>query len=107
LFPSILFLIAIGVYSVNNSTFDVLVTVVFGVAGFFLNRSGFPSAPLLLGFVLGPLIEEHFRRALVLSNGDLSTFVERPVSFAFLIMTVLTLGASSVGGRLLRFRNPI
>lgn len=91
LYPAMLFFICIGVYSVNNSTFDVLMTLVFGVAGFALNRFGYSPAPLLLGFVLGPLLEEHFRRALVLSRGDLTVFVERPVSLTFLILTSIVL----------------
>jgi TctA family transporter len=91
LFPAVLFLISVGVYSVNNSRFDVLLTLAFGVIGFAMNRNGYPPAPLLLGFVLGPLIEENFRRALVLSNGSLRTFVERPVSAAFLALTVVLL----------------
>jgi TctA family transporter len=91
LFPAILFLVSIGVYSVNNSTFDVLMTFGFGLAGFWFNRNGFPAAPLLLGFVLGPLIEENFRRALLLSDGSLATFVQRPVSLAFLAVTAMLL----------------
>jgi putative tricarboxylic transport membrane protein len=88
LFPAVLLLISIGVYSVNNSSFDVLLTCGFGLIGFWFNRHGFPSAPLLLGFVLGPLLEENFRRALLLSDGNLATFVERPVSLGFLLVTL-------------------
>ena len=91
LFPAVLFLICIGVYSVNNNRVDVLLTLGFGVMGFFLNRHGFASAPLLLGFVLGPLIEENFRRALVLSDSSLATFVERPISLVFLVLTAILL----------------
>jgi putative tricarboxylic transport membrane protein len=91
LFPAVLFLICIGVYSVNNNSTDVLLTLVFGIMGFYFNRHGFPSAPLLLGFVLGPLMEENFRRALVLSDSSLATFVDRPISAAFLAMTAVLL----------------
>ena len=91
LFPAVLFLICIGVYSVNNNRVDVLLTLGFGVMVFFLNRHGFASAPLLLGFVLGPLIEENFRRALVLSDSSLATFVERPISLVFLVLTAILL----------------
>lgn len=91
LYPAMLFFICIGVYSVDNSTFDVLLTLIFGVVGFILSRYGYPAAPLLLGFVLGPLLEEHFRRALLLSRGDLAVFVERPISLAFLIATAVVL----------------
>ncbi len=100
LFPAVLLLICIGVYSVNNSSFDVLLTFVFGMLGFWLNRHGFPSAPLLLGFVLGPLLEENFRRALLLSDGSLATFVERPVSSIFLAITVLVLLAAAIASKL-------
>src|SRR5690606_18823746 len=99
LYPVILLLICIGVYSVNNSSFDVLLTFGFGLLGFLLNRRGFPSAPLLLGFVLGPLMEENFRRALLLSSGDFSTFVTRPVSGVFLSFTVLILVATALALR--------
>jgi len=94
LYPGMLFFICIGVYSVNNSTFDVMLTLIFGLIGFGMMRFGFPAAPLLLGFVLGPLIEENFRRALVLSRGNLEVFVSRPVSATFLGLTVLVLLAS-------------
>jgi TctA family transporter len=94
LYPAILLLISIGVYSVNNSTVDVMFTFGFGLLGFAFTRAGFPSAPLLLGFVLGPLVEENFRRALLLSNGDLTTFVTRPVSALFLAATLLILLSS-------------
>lgn len=91
LYPSMLFLICIGVYSVNNSTFDVFLTLVFGLIGFIMNQFEFPPAPLLLGFVLGPLLEEHFRRALVLSHGHLMVFVQRPISLVFLVLTGIVL----------------
>lgn len=94
LYPAMLFFICIGVYSVNNSPFDVLLTLIFGVIGFGMMRFDFPAAPLLLGFVLGPLLEENFRRALVLSRGSFTVFVERPVSLTFLVLTLLILLAS-------------
>jgi putative tricarboxylic transport membrane protein len=99
LYPAILFLISIGVYSVNNSSVDVLLTLLFGLMGFWFNRHGFPAAPLLLGFVLGPLIEENFRRALLLSEGQLQTFVQRPVSLAFLLFTLGVLVAAAWSSR--------
>ena len=99
LFPAVLLLISIGVYSVNNSTLDVMFTALFGVVGFWFNRHGFPSAPLLLGFVLGPLLEENFRRALLLSQGSFATFIERPVSLVFLVLTLLLLLLTAWGQR--------
>ena len=89
LFPAIIFFICVGAYSVNNNTFDVMVVIVFGVIGYFMNLYKYPTAPLLMGFILGPMMEQHFRRALLYSRGDPWTFVERPVSAAFLACSVL------------------
>jgi TctA family transporter len=80
LFPSALLFIAIGVYSTNNSLFDVGEVLVFGIVGALLMAYKFPIATVLLGYVLGPLVEENFRRALLLSNGSLGIFVESPIS---------------------------
>ena len=80
LYPAVLMFICIGTYSVNNSPFDVMAVMVFGALGYVFRLLSFPPAPLLLGFVLGPLLEEHFRRAMLLSRGDPMTFVERPIS---------------------------
>jgi TctA family transporter len=111
LYPAMLFFICVGVFSVSYSTFDVLLTLFFGAAGFVLTRFAFPVAPLLLGFVLGPLLEEHFRRALVLARGDLNVFVERPISLLFLVLTALLLLVSipsvrSASGALSRLLRP-
>jgi len=84
LFPAILVFISLGVYSVNNNTFDVLMVAAIGSMGYLLAVFKFEAAPLLLGFVLGPLMEENLRRALLLSRGELSTFIERPISAGFL-----------------------
>ncbi len=86
LFPSALFFIAIGVYSTNNSLFEVGEVLFFGVAGAFFLALDFPIAPILLGFVLGPLIEENFRRSLLLSHGDLLVFFQSPISLAFMLV---------------------
>jgi len=101
LYPAVLLMICIGVYSVNNNVVDVFLTLGFGVFGFWFNRHGFPSAPLLLGFVLGPLLEENFRRALLLSGGSLGPFVTRPVSVVFLAFTLLVLVLAGIS----RLRN--
>jgi TctA family transporter len=84
LFPAILVFISLGVYSVNNNTFDVIVVAVIGAMGYLLAVLRFEAAPMLLGFVLGPLMEENLRRALLLSRGDMATFVDRPISAGFL-----------------------
>ena len=89
LFPAALFFVCVGVYSTNNNLFDVGMVTLFGVAGYALMRLRFEPAPLLLGFVLGPMVEENFRRALLLSRGELSIFVTRPISLGFVVACVL------------------
>jgi putative tricarboxylic transport membrane protein len=91
LFPAILTFMAIGVYSLNNSAFDVYMTVLFGLLGFVFIKLKVEPAPLILAFVLGPLMEENLRRALLISRGDPSVFVTRPISAAFLIAAALLL----------------
>jgi TctA family transporter len=91
LFPAIMAFSAIGIYSVNNSSFEIYLTAVFGVIGFIWIKLGCSPAPMLLGFVLGPMMEEHLRRAMLMSKGNPSVFVTRPISLAFLIATVLIL----------------
>ena len=93
LFPFALFFICVGVYSTNNEMFGVIQTLIIGVVGYGLLRLGFHPAPVLLGFVLGPRLEENFRRALTLSRGDLSVFVGSPISMAFVCLAVLLIGA--------------
>jgi putative tricarboxylic transport membrane protein len=89
--PAILLFSCIGIYSVNNSATDVLLTAVFALFGYGLAKLGFEPAPLLLGYVLGRLMEENLRRALAIARGDLGTFVERPVSAGLLAVAVLVL----------------
>ncbi len=92
LFPAALFFIAVGVYSTNNSLFAVGEVLVFGIVGALLIALDFSVAPILLGYVLGPMVEENFRRALVLSRGNMAVFVERPISAAFIgVCTLLVL----------------
>jgi len=88
-YPFLLAICCIGVYSLNNSTFDVFALVVFGVLGYAFLKLGCEPAPLLLAFVLGPLMEENLRRALVFSRGDPTTFVTRPISLALLLLAAL------------------
>jgi len=97
LYPVILVLICLGVYTVNNSVVDIWAAIALGALGYLLRVFGFPPAPLLLGFVLGGLLEEHFRRALILSRGDLLTFVERPISGVILAGVALVLLAGVWG----------
>jgi putative tricarboxylic transport membrane protein len=80
LFPSIMFFICIGTYSVNNNLDDVFVTATFGLVGYLFVRLDLDPAPLMLGFILGPMLEENFRRAMLLSRGSFGSFFERPIS---------------------------
>ncbi len=86
LFPAILVFCTIGVYSLNYNAFDIWVTAVFGAIGYLWAKLKCEGAPLLLGLVLGPMMEENFRRALLLSRGDYTTFVTRPLSLTLLAM---------------------
>jgi putative tricarboxylic transport membrane protein len=89
LYPSALFFVCIGVYAANNDMFQVGETLVIGILGYVLLRLGFHPAPILLGFVLGPRFEENFRRAMLISRGDLMTFINRPISAVFIAMCVI------------------
>jgi TctA family transporter len=91
LFPAIVLFCAIGVYSTNNNTFDIWMVALFGVVGYLFLKLGCEPAPLLLGFILGPMMEENLRRALLLSRGDWSVFVTRPLSASLLAAAVLLL----------------
>jgi putative tricarboxylic transport membrane protein len=93
LFPSILVLCCIGTYTLSSSTGDVLVMTAFGVIGYAFRKLDCEPAPLLLGLVLGPMLEENFRRAMVLSSGDWSIFLRRPISAGFLLLAAALLVA--------------
>ncbi len=86
LFPSILFFCCIGTYSVNNNLDDVFVTSAFGLIGYMFMRLNLDAAPLMLGFILGPMLEENFRRAMLLSRGSFMGFVNRPISGTLLAL---------------------
>jgi putative tricarboxylic transport membrane protein len=91
MFPAILAFCCIGIYSVNNQPFDVALAAFFGLVGYALIKLRFEPAPLLLGFVLGELMEEYLRRAMLLSRGDPMVFVERPLSATLLVLAALIL----------------
>ncbi len=86
LFPSILFFCCIGTFSINNNMNDIYLTATFGVMGYLFMRMGLEAAPLMLGFILGPMLEEYFRRALMISRGDFSSFLFRPISGTLLAL---------------------
>jgi putative tricarboxylic transport membrane protein len=89
LYPIILVFSCIGIYTVNNSQIDVYLMVLFGVLGYVFMKLDCEPAPFILGFLLGPMLEVNFRRAMLLSRGDLGIFVYHPISAGFLIATVL------------------
>jgi putative tricarboxylic transport membrane protein len=91
LFPLILLFTIIGVYASGNNVFDIYVMIMFGIIGYFMRKFGFEPAPLVLAFVLGPLLENNLRKALILSQGDLITFVQRPISGTCLVIAFLLL----------------
>jgi putative tricarboxylic transport membrane protein len=89
LYPTALFFVCIGVYAARNDMFDVGSTLVCGVFGYLLIQLKFEPAPILLGFVLGPRLEENFRRAVLISRGSLQIFIDRPISATFLALCVV------------------
>src|SRR5712691_6169100 len=91
LYPSIIVFCCIGVYSINNSPTDVVIAAMFGVIGFWLIKHDFEGAPMLLGFVLGPLMEENLRRAMLIARGDATVFFTRPISGVLLTTAIILL----------------
>ena len=91
LFPAIVLFCAIGVYSTNNNTFDIWMVAIFGFIGYVFIKLGMEPAPLLLGFILGPMMEENLRRALLLSRGDWSVFLTRGLSLSLLLVALALL----------------
>jgi putative tricarboxylic transport membrane protein len=89
LFPAIVLFCCIGIYSINNSAAEVAEVAIFGLLGYVLLKLDFEPAPLVLGFVLGRLLEEKFRQSLLISGGNLQTFVDRPISATLLVLTAL------------------
>ena len=98
MYPTIIVLICMGVYSLNNNVFDVWLTLVFGWAGYLMRLFRFEPAPFLIGFVLGPMMEEQLRRAMLLSRGDPTVFVTRPISGVLIALTVLLLVYAVLSG---------
>lgn len=91
LYPAIIVFCCIGVYSLNNSPGDVIMTAAFGLLGYWFIKHNFEPAPMLLGFVLGPLMEENLRRAMLIARGDATTFLTRPISAGLIAVSVLLL----------------
>ncbi|WP_121062391.1 tripartite tricarboxylate transporter permease [Chachezhania antarctica] len=101
LYPCILFFICLGAYSARNNPIDIFLVIVFGLMGYGMKLLQLPAAPLLLGLVLGPMAEEHFRRALLLSRGDPMVFLTEPIS-AGLLVTAAIIVASTIWSSLRR-----
>ena len=106
LYPAILMFCCIGAYSINNNVFDVFMTIPFAILGYVFKKLDCEPAPLLLGFVLGKLMEEYLRRALTLSRGDALVFLERPVS-AVLFLIAFTILAAALLPSLRRSRDEV
>ena len=85
--PITLAICIIGAYSVRNTLFDVWTAIAFGILGYFMKMRDWPAAPLILGFILGPLLEQHFRATLQMSGGSLDIFLSRPIAILFLGLT--------------------
>ena len=96
LFPLILFFCIIGSYSINNSTFDVFVMLIFGIIGYLFKKFEYEPAPLIMAFILGPMLENALRQSLLISGGNYSIFFGRPISASCLILAILLLASSSV-----------
>lgn len=96
LIPAILVFGLVGSYAISNSIFDIWVLIISGIVGFLFRKIGLPIAPIILGMILGPLFESNFRRALMLSGGNWATFVQRPISLAFLIIVVVILAGPAI-----------
>ena len=92
LYPSILMFMAFGVYSLSNMPFDVLLMAIFGILGYIFVKLDCEPAPLILGLILGPMMEENLRRAMLVSRGDATVFFTKPISAGFLIAAVVLLG---------------
>jgi putative tricarboxylic transport membrane protein len=89
--PITLAICVIGAYSVRNALFDVWTAIAFGILGYFMKIRDWPAAPLILGFILGPAVEQHFRATLQMSGGSLTILISRPIAIFFLTLTVLVL----------------
>ena len=96
LFAAILMFCAIGVFSVSNSAFEVVLAAFFGGVGYVFMKLGCEIAPLILGFVLGPMLEENLRRSLLITDGDFSVFIMRPISLTLLLIALGLLLATAL-----------
>jgi putative tricarboxylic transport membrane protein len=98
LFPLILLFCIIGVYSINNTTFDIGVMLLFGIVGYLMRKFGYEGAPMVLAFVLGPMFETSLRQSLQLSDGSFTIFLSRPIAACGMIATFVLIFSSLVPG---------
>jgi putative tricarboxylic transport membrane protein len=91
LMPLILLCCLIGSYSIGNNIVDIIIMVIFGIVGYILRKFDYEMAPLILALVLGPMLEKHFRTSLIMSDGNLLVFLERPISCVTLVISALLL----------------
>jgi putative tricarboxylic transport membrane protein len=94
MFPLILMFCVVGVFASGSAVFDVFVMVLFGVLGYLMRKFGYEPAPLVLAFVLGPMLENNLRKSLILSQGDFTIFIEHPISAVCLLLAAAALAAS-------------
>jgi putative tricarboxylic transport membrane protein len=97
LFPLILLFCLIGVYSVSNSIFDIYIMLIFGILGYLMKKFGYEGAPMVLAFVLGPMMEQNLRKSLILSQGDFSIFFTRPLAAISLVVSIALLILPMIG----------
>jgi putative tricarboxylic transport membrane protein len=96
LFPMIVLFCLVGVYSLSNSAYDILVMLGFGILGYLMRKLKYEGAPLVMAFVLGPLLELNLRRSLIVSEGSFGIFFTRPISAVILILSLVILGLSII-----------
>ena len=106
LFAAVLAFSTLGIYTLNNNIFDVAVVYVLGILAFFMRRYGFPLAPTILAVVLGPLLEQEFRRAMAISNGDPTDFLTRPLSATILVLALAAVSAPVLARYVAARRHP-
>jgi len=90
LFPIIFTLCFLGSFSLNNSTYDMFIALVFGIVGYIMQKNGFPAAPAVLGVILGPIAEDALARSLIISRGDWSTLFRSPIGIFFYVISALS-----------------
>ena len=89
--PIIFLLCTIGTFTINGRLFDIWVMIIFGIIGYPMRKFGYPSAPLVLGLILGPMVDENLRRGLILTNGNFLPFFKSPISIILVVAVFLTL----------------